>query len=169
MKALIINGFISALILSLAIQAGAAPPTVRPDSYYTSQDTDHDGFLSFEEFRSALPQAGEAGFFHADKNKDNRISYQEWMDIQPRRGRGQRGGRGLGGGPMSGRRGETRFDAMDSNGDGYITYGEFKTSLPTAGDDVFQSGDSNGDTKLDHEEWAELARRMGFGSGRGKP
>ena len=57
------------------------------------------------------------------------------------------------------------FDAIDSDGDGYITASELLTSLASSPDvssddmaSVVQMADEDGDNRISYEEYAKLAR-----------
>jgi Ca2+-binding EF-hand superfamily protein len=57
------------------------------------------------------------------------------------------------------------FDAIDTDGDGYITSSELLRSLadnPNVGPDdiatVIQMADENGDTQISYEEYSKFAR-----------
>lgn len=45
------------------------------------------------------------------------------------------------------------FGDMDTNGDGLVSWDEFKTKFPNAEPKVFAAIDLNADNVLDHDEW----------------
>jgi len=66
--------------------------------------------------------------------------------------------------PEGGTVSREKFDAIDADGDGYITASELMTSLgsdPKINDDdivmILQMADENGDLKLTYEEYAKFA------------
>lgn len=68
-------------------------------------------------------------------------------------------------GPQGGTVSKEEFDAIDADGDGYITASELMTSLGSdpkiSVDDIvtiLQMADENGDQKLSYEEYAKFAR-----------
>ena len=45
------------------------------------------------------------------------------------------------------------FGDMDTNGNGLVSWDEFKTKFPNAEPKVFAAIDLNADNSLDHDEW----------------
>lgn len=64
-------------------------------------------------------------------------------------------------------RAETRFDAMDTNDDGYLSSEELEIAFPGRGNDAFTGMDTNGDGLLTHREWNQGHYALGLGQGVG--
>lgn len=62
---------------------------------------------------------------------------------------------------------QTRFDALDTDNDGYLNQEEVQAGFPNADQATFQNMDSDGDGRLTHQEWADNRNCLGLGQGYG--
>lgn len=134
-------------------------------------DRDRDGMLNRDEFREALESLRinlstydiEVLLDTADRNRDGRITLQEWCDlIEPRPN------------PIDSFRSLLKaskltqadvFNAMDQNRDGFLSGQEFREAMIkldlglTLGeiDDIIRLMDTNRDGRLDYREFLRLA------------
>jgi len=56
---------------------------------------------------------------------------------------------------------EAHFHQVDSNGDGVVTWEEFKTYFPQAEPRVYEVLDANQDKVVDHDEWHKFEEAHG--------
>ena len=62
----------------------------------------------------------------------------------------------------------TRFDAMDTDQDGYLSYDEVQAAFPNADQETFATMDGDNDGRLTHQEWAQNRNCLGLGQGYGQ-
>jgi hypothetical protein len=54
------------------------------------------------------------------------------------------------------------FGDMDTDGDDYVSWKEFKSYFSQATPDIFKTLDLNDDSKVDHDEWHEFKEAHGM-------
>lgn len=163
MKSLLLAASVSALIATAA--AAQAPPTP------PNPDLDHDGRVTFSEFKKMDAERQTRMFARIDTNKDGKISQAEMAAGRQARNPGGAGaGAGAGAGPGPGLRpggaaGQpgARMQRMDANGDGFIT----KAEMSKAAEARFQAADTNHDGWLSKGEVIMLRQRGPGGGGQG--
>jgi Ca2+-binding EF-hand superfamily protein len=130
-------------------------------------DTDGNGSLSFEEFKSAFPSMDQKAFDFLDTDKDGMLDHDEWQ-------RSKEMHKGMGG--MQGKKEShakgmpdpsgfnAHFPDMDSDKDGQVTLGEFNAYFPDASEaaKAFNAIDLDGNGALDHDEWHEFKKAHGM-------
>ncbi|KAF8929865.1 hypothetical protein BGZ58_008631 [Dissophora ornata] len=135
---------------------------------FNMMDLDRNGFITKPEFRKSIIDANrnpeeydlDDFFAKADKNKDGKISFHEFVEACS----------SLGLGPVDQRRGRSDkevdviFRRFDQNGDGYISQDELKSALKSLGEqmtdeqvlEMFREADKNRDNKISREEFAMM-------------
>ncbi|MGE5476587.1 MAG: EF-hand domain-containing protein [Bacteroidales bacterium] len=116
--------------------AGPAP-SAQVRRMMTEMDTDHDGFVSREEFLAAHARADKM-FEQLDSNHDGAISRDEFMAGHGGQGRAE------------------RFRVLDTNGDGRIT----REELDARRNARFDALDTNKDGKLSPQELRSAQNAM---------
>ena len=160
MKALMMILLAAGLICPAGASGQAAPAGQGQGTFFSSADTNGDGYLSKEEFLAVVPQAGEEGFRFTDRDGDGKISHQEFAEMPGGRGQGPRPRHRMGPGS------QTPFKVMDADQDGELTYPEVRTHLPGLSRERFLAADTDGNGKLSHAEWAVFRAQMGMGGRR---
>lgn len=105
----------------------AAPPAAAPSSRFDEVDTDHDGFISREEFLAGQKKR----FDEFDTNHDGKIDAKEMASSAPFMERNLR-------------QAERMLKQWDKNGDGTVTAEEYKE----AADARFTARDKEGKGKI---------------------
>ncbi|KAF8980294.1 calmodulin-like 3 [Entomortierella lignicola] len=134
-------------------------------------DADKDGSITEAEFLKALKESNrdpedydlQAFFTKADKNKDGKISFNEFLNACHDLGLSMDQSFGK---PSN--KSEKDIDAIfksfDLDGNGYITENELSHVMAKQGDpltpeeikDMIKAADLNGDNKIDREEFARI-------------
>ncbi|KFH62663.1 hypothetical protein MVEG_12055 [Podila verticillata NRRL 6337] len=139
---------------------------------FSAMDADADGLITQTEFLASLQNATrnpddydtERFFAEADKNKDGKISFPEFLEACERLGLGgQKVGSGLQG-KKDQREIDAIFKAFDLDGNGVITAEELGKVLKQQGenltkeelDSMIKAADRNGDNVIDKEEFARM-------------
>jgi Ca2+-binding EF-hand superfamily protein len=112
-------------------------PSAQVRRMMTEMDTDHDGFVSREEFLAAHARADKM-FEQLDSNHDGAISRDEFMAGHGGQGRAE------------------RFRVLDTNGDGRIT----REELDARRNARFDALDTNKDGKLSPQELRSAQNAM---------
>lgn len=115
---------------------GSPPPSAQVRRMMSEMDTDHDGFISREEFMAAHSRTDKA-FERLDTNHDGVISRDEFL---------AGGGQGR----------AERFRRLDSNGDGRITREELEARRNARFDQL----DTDHDGKLSPQELRSAQNAM---------
>ncbi|KAF9176699.1 calmodulin-like 3 [Haplosporangium sp. Z 767] len=139
---------------------------------FNSMDRDNDGFITESEFTEAIKNSNrdpqeydcQAFFSKADKNKDGKIAFNEFMDACYSMGLGVNA-------PASGepsKKDPKEVDAIfrnfDLDADGFISSKELGKVLSGQGEnlndaelnDMIKAADKNNDGKVDREEFAKM-------------
>ena len=114
---------LGALLLVAAAGARAQQPAYDPHKAFQEADKNHDGAIEMSEFYERITDV----FFIGDKNKDGKLSKEEYDAVVVTR---------------------EDFVKTDKNGDGYVSESEFiATRVP-----LFEQADKNHDGHLSEEE-----------------
>merc|ERR1712156_116861 len=122
---------------------------------FSDADKNHDGFLSMEEYVRVFREHGvnitkeEVALYFAtkDKDRDGRISYDEFCDRKTKT--------------------EIAFEALDINSDGYISKNEMVSASIRTGrrmsknevEAAFKEYDRNKDNKLSYREFCSMMNK----------
>jgi Ca2+-binding EF-hand superfamily protein len=141
---MISQGSASYLPRLAACAAVLALASCGPDHFEVA-DLDGDGFLSKEEFGLALL---EDIFATADADGDARITWEEWLAVDPEAQRAQ-------------------FDQRDLDGDGAVTPEELKSfaGKRESFEHLFASIDTDGDGKIDRAEIKDFYQKLSGAEG----
>lgn len=140
---------------------------------FEAADKNGDGILSVDEYNDIFQSHGlsidrewiEKTIARNDKDGDGGISFQEFMEMNRSRLKGETGqpnptSSGFSQLNREGEKAKLAFNAYDRNRDGYLTKAEFrKTSKKMTEaqiDAVFEMFDKNRDGRLDFEEFKNL-------------
>ncbi|KAF9392518.1 hypothetical protein CPB97_000600 [Podila verticillata] len=138
---------------------------------FSAMDADGDGLITQTEFLASLQNATrnpddydtDLFFAQADKNKDGKISFPEFLVACEHLGLGGQKAGGLQG-KKDQREIDAIFKAFDLDGNGVITAKELGTVLERQGekltkeelDAMIKAADRNGDNVIDKEEFARM-------------
>lgn len=159
MKTYLLAASVAALLFAGAAQAQDRPPAGgmrQPPDF----DLDHDGKVTLSEFRKVEGQRIARMFARLDANHDGKITRAELQAGRERmmaRHGGQAGGP-TAGGPMAGGMmggGDAFFRVNDLNSDGAVT----KTEMEKALEQRFQAADTNHDGWLSKGELIMMRQR----------
>jgi Ca2+-binding EF-hand superfamily protein len=145
-------------------------PGCPPDKWFQDHDANGDGFITFDEFTSRLPDGHrhtpQEMFGRLDTNGDGSVTFDEFQSGKP--DRPDRPGRPKGEGPAP----QDMFNRLDTNGDGSVTFDEFQSGKPDRPDrpqrpegeeqspqNMFNRMDTSGDGAIQLEE-AQAAHRQ---------
>ncbi|KAF9426209.1 calmodulin-like 3 [Podila epigama] len=138
---------------------------------FNAMDIDQDGYITEDEFLKALENANRNPeeydsrkfFYEADKNKDGKINFNEFLEACDKLGLGGQNASGL-----QGKKDQREIDAIfkefDLDGNGVITADELGKVLSRQGEnltkeqlkDMIKAADLNGDNVIDKEEFARM-------------
>ena len=159
-----------------------------PEQMFRRADADHDGLVTFKEFKAAAIKMARERFNHLDRNQDGVLSPADHPRGGPSRqwgyGRGQRGGpphaasgaeRGFASGPPSaagqGHQAAPRLMRLarkaDQNQDRQVTFDELKSVAPAITQERFRRLDRNEDGVLTQSDVPEGGRRELMREGKG--
>ena len=71
-------------LVTLAAALAAAPASARAKLSFEAMDTDHDGWISYEEVIAVYPTTEEDAFDVYDKDRDGVLDMKEWRRFAPR-------------------------------------------------------------------------------------
>ncbi|KAG0332753.1 calmodulin-like 3 [Podila horticola] len=140
---------------------------------FSAMDADQDGLITEHEFLLSLKNANrdpaeydsKLFFAEADKNKDGKISFPEFLEACERLGLG---GQKAGTAGLQGKKDQREIDAIfrefDLDGNGFITAEELGKVLERQGEKLteeelkgmIKAADLNGDNVIDKEEFAKM-------------
>jgi Ca2+-binding EF-hand superfamily protein len=136
--------------------ASAQTAESRLEARFEVMDADHDGRISHDEYLAVAKKRAERLFRKLDSYHDGFLTSDELQkareDIMDRQG----------GVPLRGV--ENRFNTMDANHDGKVSYDEFLTDWTARAEQQFKRLDANGDGYITREEFLtpreKLPKRM---------
>lgn len=71
-------------IVTLVVSLAAAPALAKPKRSFEAMDTDHDGWVSYEEVIAVYPTVEEDSFAVYDKDRDGVLDKKEWRRFVPK-------------------------------------------------------------------------------------
>ncbi len=136
------------------------------NKHFAEMDTDGNGSLSFEEFQKIFPSTKQKAFNGLDSDKDGVLSQAEWRQFKEmHKDMGKYHGKKYHSEklPDPGKF-NAHFPDMDTDGNGKVTFEEFKAHFPDAPDQeaAFNAIDLDGKGDLDHDEWHEFKAAHGL-------
>ncbi|MFH2093608.1 MAG: EF-hand domain-containing protein [Pseudomonadota bacterium] len=133
---------------------------------FADLDSNTDGYINFEEYKTAFPSSEKKGFDFLDTNKDSQLDPDEWLvftDMHTEMGKKHKTKYHAGKLPdPSGF--NAHFGDMDADGNDLVTMEEFKSHFSgkaNAGK-VFNAVDKDENNTLDHDEWHEFKAAHGL-------
>lgn len=124
---------------------------VNLEDAFREADTNNDGALTIEEWTDVLSKTGHenprqavlAVFHERDRDQDGKMSFEEFS--------GQK------------TRSELAFEAIDKNGDGFVSRTEFKKICPTLTPEqceaAFKKFDQDGTGRINYREFCAMMNR----------
>lgn len=125
-----------------------------PEEVLVVADTDKDGALSYQEQLNFALHEADARFSRIDRDQDGRLSSQELEEADKRRQAMNPDGKTAAGGngappPQSP---QSLLSMADANQDGVVDSSENRAIAQQQASKRFQSGDKNGDGRLERGE-----------------
>jgi hypothetical protein len=123
------------------------------NAYMGELDANGDGFVTWEEFHGRFPSVEREFFEVVDLDKDGFVSGEEWHMFRQAHGLNH---------PRRYHRTNLPdpkpfvrpMERVDANGDGMVTWDEFKAAFPQAKRNIFGAFDLDRNGVISAEEWA---------------
>lgn len=129
-------------------------------AYMGEMDMDGDGGVTWDEFHGEFPDAQREFFDVVDLNKDEVVSGPEWHKFRQAHGLNHPQRYHRTNLPDSKPYAKPMGD-VDGNGDGELTWDEFKGAFPDAKRNLFGAFDLDRDGVISSEEWAAFMAAHG--------